>query len=172
MPQTRIGKHPRIVLADLLRRQPIHSFSRARRYKPIRQTTFLPGLSLTASRSLVRVICSPETMSPLHNGVFNSGGNATVSLPITLAASQSIINNGGSLLVGAITQNGYQLTFSADAGTTTTVNGQVKGAGGVVVTTGNYSGSVVFAAANACWSWLEISHFASAMSVELEMTLS
>jgi autotransporter-associated beta strand protein len=66
----------------------------------------------------------------LWGGLFDTGGDATVSLPITLRAAQSLISKTGVLNVGAIHQNGYQLTLAADA--YITVNGKISGAGGVV----------------------------------------
>jgi len=79
----------------------------------------------------------------LRGGLFDTGGDATVSLPITLRAAQSITSSSGTLTVGAINQNGYQLTLEADA--VITVSGRISGAGGVVKAGG---GMVILAAAN------------------------
>ena len=82
----------------------------------------------------------------LQGGLSDSGGDATVSLPIALDAPQSIINTSfGTLTVGAIDQNGYPLTLESNSGETI-VNGQIKGAGGLVKTG---FGGVILAAANA-----------------------
>ena len=81
----------------------------------------------------------------LQGGLSDSGGDATVSLPITLGAAQSILNtSNGTLTVGAINQNGNQLTLQADYGAIT-ANGEISGAGGLVITGGS---GVTLSAAN------------------------
>ena len=82
----------------------------------------------------------------LETGLSDSGGNATVSLPITLGAAESLLNSSSGTLTlnGAIDENGFPLTLEADNGPTT-VNGQVSGSGGLVKA--GY-GEVVLAVAN------------------------
>lgn len=69
----------------------------------------------------------------LQAGMIDSGGDCTVTLPITLAAPQSIVSYSGVLTVGAINQNGHQLTLDA-AGGALIANGQISGAGGLITT--------------------------------------
>ncbi len=82
----------------------------------------------------------------LTGGLTDSGGNATVSLPINLEAAQGIVNSSGSTLQlnGNIDLNGSALTLEVDNGTTT-VDGQISGAGGIIKTSG---GTLNLAAAN------------------------
>ncbi len=83
----------------------------------------------------------------LQNGLSDQGGGATVSLPLTLGAAQSIVStssSSGTLSLGAIDQNGSALTLESD-GAAIAVSGQVSGAGGLVKT-GN--GTVTLAVAN------------------------
>ena len=82
----------------------------------------------------------------LQTGLSDSGGNASVSLPITLGAAESLLNSSSGTLTlnGAIDENGFPLTLEADNGPTT-VNGQVSGSGGLVKA--GY-GEVVLAVAN------------------------
>ena len=77
----------------------------------------------------------------LQSGINASGSNNTLSLPITLGAPQMIAGYGGLSLNGTLDQNGHALTFG---GTGTTVNGELTGAGGVVI----QGSGVVFAGAN------------------------
>ena len=77
----------------------------------------------------------------LQAGINASGSNNTLSLPITLSAPQMIAGYGGLSLNGTLDQSGHALTFG---GTGTTVNGELTGAGGVVI----QGSGVVFAGAN------------------------
>ena len=77
----------------------------------------------------------------LQSGINASGSNNTLSLPITLSAPQMIAGYGGLSLNGLLDQDGHALTFG---GTGTTVNGELTGAGGVVI----LGTGVVFAGAN------------------------
>ncbi|MCR9292459.1 MAG: hypothetical protein NXI32_07060 [bacterium] len=83
----------------------------------------------------------------LDKGLINNGGDADVSLPIALTADQSFVNTAyAQLSLGSIDLNGHQLRLE-EHGLATVVNGQISGAGDLVVSGWGYFG-VTLAAAN------------------------